>query len=133
MIIFDISQKEVNKIRAKQGENLLENLEKLKSNSDVLRQRGKRTTILFTPLSILVMQQISFVLDLDQKELAKELGNSTLVKDTLKDMAGIFEDSDEETSILVDTDLFNEFVDYITSRVNHLINTLNDEDATNNQ
>lgn len=133
MIIFDISQKEVNKIRAEQGQNLLENLEKLKSNSDVLRQRGKRTTILFTPLSVLVMQQISFVLDLDQKELAKELGNSTLVKDTLKDMAGIFEDSDEETSILVDTDLFNEFVDYITSRVNHLINTLNDEETVNKQ
>lgn len=114
-IIFDFGQEEVDALYIEQANKALEVLNKVVEASTEMKYNESTLTFIFAPLANFALRQAMCVLNLDDKQLAKEVGNTRLITSILKNIAEA--DEVEETVVLVDTEPFNILIEYTKEKV----------------
>ena len=123
MITFNVSTKDVDNLYKEQALKALEILELLKDNSETHPYADTRMTLVFTPLSNCAIKEALFVLNMDQKELIKELGGNASVRKHIENMTNT-----EDEICYVDGDIFENFIEFVEKRISALID---EEDKEN--
>lgn len=116
MITFNVSEEDVNNLYKEQALKALEILEMVKENSETHPYADGRMTIVFTPLSNCAIKEALFVLNMEQKELIKDLGGNASVRKHIENMSNT-----EDKIVYVDGDIFENFIEYVEKRISALI------------